>query len=285
MPTALVDCTPGVDWITLKAIVGPDARQLYGTVRALQEEQARDGNRIRPWGANGYTGHAVRHIRYGVKAGAVRVELSGDQADRYWLQLVQLATQVRRLDTKVDVTFPRDVGNLAQRAYDAPGVPVGPNLPAIGKTLLVGNHGGATVYVGRMGGERFGRVYDKSAESRGEYPDHSWRWEIQERNGYSDCTAGTLGRADDVPRAVAAYVSSFFTHHGVFPWFKSDRIALSAIHRKRRSDVSAYGDYLGRQVSPGVCRWIDRGYRDAITRGLKLTAGSLIPTAELEPLS
>jgi hypothetical protein len=269
--TARIDCTPGVDWITLKAVVGPEAKHLYQTVRALQDEQAGEGNRIRPWAVAGYIGHSVRHIRYGVKAGAVRVELSGDPADRYWRELVQLATDVRRIDVKVDVTFPRDVGDLADRAYHAPPVPLGQNLPAIEKSLWVGSTGGATCYVGRMGGDRFGRLYNKHAESRGEYPPHTWRYELQERTPFSGVTSGYLRDVDELPRAIAAYVSAFYTRHGIAPWFKADRINLPAISRTRRTDLSAYRAWLRSQVAPGVRRWLNRGHRDAILDALDLT--------------
>jgi hypothetical protein len=285
MTAALAKCSPGVDWITVNADDDDQADELYRTARALQAEQVDAGNRLHDWRIRNYIGKSTRHCRYGVAKGRVRVELSGELADRYWLQLVGLATQVRRLDTKVDVEFARDVRDLARQAYDAPGVPLGPNLPAITKQLIVGTGGGQTCYVGHMGGGRLGRLYDKSAESRGEYPPNTWRWELQEKTPHSGTACGFLGRVDDVPRAIAAYVSAFYTRHGVVPWFTADSVDLPVIARRRRTDMSTYCAWLGVQVAPGVRRGLSSGHRDTITRGLGLNASSLIPPGEVDPLS
>jgi hypothetical protein len=272
MPTAQVDCTPGIDWITLSSDEDGPSDQLYRTVRALQAEHEGEGNRRRDWGMRGYIGHAVRHCRYGVKGDSVLVELSGDLADRHWLELVELATGISRLDTKVDVTFPHDVIGLAEDAYHAPGVPLGPNLPAIQKTLYTGNAGGQTCYVGAMGGRRLGRLYDKHAESRGEYPPNTWRWELQERSPFSGLTGGALRRVDNVPRSIAAHVSAFYARHGITPWFKADRIALPTLARSRRTDLSTYCAWLRSQVAPGMRRWLDRGCGDALAVALGVVA-------------
>jgi len=276
MDSTLPKCTPGVDWITLTTGADDDADEAYQRARALAVEQVANGDRLRPWGVRGYSGFGTRHLRCGHRDGDVLVELSGQLADRYWREFACLARSVSRFDTKTDVTFPRPVHGLAVDAYKAPGVPLGPNLPAISKTLYTGSAGGETCYVGAMGGRRLGRLYDKSAESRGEFPPNTWRYELQERKPFSSLTCNALRNADDVPHDIAAHLFSFYSRHGIKPWFKADSVDLPTLHRRTNTDLSVWLNWLRVQVAPGVRRWSERGHADAIVNalGLAVTRGS-----------
>jgi hypothetical protein len=266
---------PSIDWISLTTGPGDDAQKAWDTARALSIEQLAAGNETRPWSANGYVGWGTRHLRFGRKGDDCAVELSGELSDRYWQEFALLSASISRLDRAVTVQFDHDVRDLAVNGYDAPGVPVAPGRPPITKTLLRGTGGGQTLYVGAMGGRRLGRLYDKHAESRGEFPANTWRWELQDRSPHSGDVACDLGRADDVRRAIRAGVHRFFDRNGVQPWFHSDGVAVPGIRRRPRSDLSDRFAWWGSQVAPGVRRGLAGASRAAIADALGLNDGYL----------
>lgn len=264
---------PSVDWITLTTGVSPDADEAYQRARALSVEQIAAGDRLRPWGANGYKGFSTPHLRCGHRDGDVAVELSGGLADRYWQQFYPLAKNVSRLDTCVTVTFPHEVQNLARDGRDAPRRIFRPGLPPIRKVLWEQVDGGQTLYLGSPKSARFGRLYDKTAESQGAWAPNSWRWELQERRDKSRHTADALYGVDDLHSAIRTYVRDFYTFHGVTPWFDADGVSLRSPTRRARTDWQQTEQWLLRGVAPTLRRWRDAGYGDAIDRALKLDGG------------
>lgn len=259
-----------VDWLTLTTGADDDAQPAYELARSLAVEQESAGQQIRTWGAHGYKGFGTPHLRAGEKDGDVLVELSGELADRYWRMFLGYAKSISRIDTYVDVRHAHSVAGLAEQAYYAPGVRIIPHLPPIHKSLVVGSDGGSTCYVGKLGGRRLGRLYDKHVESRGDFPPGTWRYELQERSPISGVVARGINRTDDVPRSVAAHVHHFYSVHGIEPWFQSDSDLVPGQHGKSRSDVSAWLNWVRSQVAPGVRRWSRRGHADAIRAALAL---------------
>lgn len=257
MSIAPVECTPGIDWITVRTDGNPKSQEAYERARSLQSAAQLAGDRLRDWGTHGYVGKSTRHCRWGVQGERVLVELSGHLAADHWRSFVPLSDTINRLDTKVDLRFPEPVADLAVQAYDAPGVPLAPNLPAIAKALYTGSAGGQTCYVGAMGGRRLGRLYDKSAESPRDTPPGVWRYELQERRPYSDVAGRSLHSRDNVSRSIAAYVHRFYARHGVEPWFTADGSDLPSVPRRRATDMSAWKRWVRSQVLPGVRRFLD----------------------------
>lgn len=273
-----MDCTPtrvypAVDWFSLTTGADADADLAYEKARALQIEQEADGDRIRPWGSNGYRGWGAPHVRVGAREGDVLVELSGVLADRYWAEFLPLARNVTRLDTCVTCVYPREVRDLAVSAYNAPRVQFRPGLPPIAKVLTQELTRGQTCYLGAPASKRRARLYDKHAESRGEWPENSWRWELQERGEMGSLTAGALNGVRDVRAAIRTHVRNYFTAHGIEPWFLADGGSLHAPSRRARRDLQRHLDWLRTGVAPAVRRWRNRAGRDAILDALGLADG------------
>lgn len=270
---------PSVDWLTMT--VGPEGNpdEAYDKARALVAEQVTRGDDLKPWTANGFRGWRSPHIRTGRRNAEVVVELSGELADRHWRNFYAAATNVSRLDTCVTVTFPNETRNVARDGRDAPRTRPRPGFPSIRKVLWEQVDGGQTLYLGSPKSDRFARLYDKTAESGGEWPENSWRWELQERRHLGSARARLLNSADDVHRAIRAGVHGFFSYHGIFPWFHADGPAVFAPARRSRSDMSRRLDYYARCIAPGVRSGIDRGFGPAILAALGLDR------AELEQLA
>lgn len=260
----------GIDWLSLTTSADEDAQTAYARCRALAVEQQDAGDRLQPWASHGYRGFGLPHLRCGVRDGDTLVELSGALADHYWREFLPLAHRITRLDTQVTCTFDYDVRDLALNAFDAPAVTFRPGLPPIRKDLHREKDGGQTCYLGAPASARRGRLYDKHAESSGEWPANSWRWELQERAPFSGVTASRVDGSDNVPGAVSAVVCGFFRAHGVEPWFCADNTPLLGTPGRSRRDLSRWLDWLRSGVAPGVRRWGTAANRDAILRALEL---------------
>lgn len=270
MTNAHPEVYPSVDWITLTTGVDPDAETAYEKAKALAAERVTAGDDLQPWGAHGYRGWGTPHLRFGYKDGDTLVELSGALAEKYWREFYPLALNVPRIDSCVTVTFPNETRELAQLGWDAPRVRPGPGLRAIGKQIVRGTDGGQTLYVGSPKSRRYGRLYDKTTESRGEWPPNSWRWEVQERRDLGCTTAGRLYHADDVHRAIRSSVHGFYRYHGIHPWFDADGPSVFAPTRRASTTWDRRLSYYARCIAPGVRRGVNRGYGDAILRALGL---------------
>jgi hypothetical protein len=264
-----------IDWLSMTTGPGDDAEQAWDTATALASEQNKIGNETRPWQANGYVGWGTRHLRFGRKGDDCAIELSGDLADRYWEHFALLSTSISRLDPAVTVRFDRPVGDLAVRGYDAARVRVAGGHDPITKTLMKNTGGGQTLYLGAMGGRRMARLYDKHIESRGEYPENTWRYEVQARSPHSSDLASDIRRSHHVPGAISAHVHRFFDKHGVSPWFLPDGTFVPGIRRKPRTDLSGRFDWWAAQVAPGVRRSLAAAPRGAIADALGLNEGYL----------
>lgn len=262
----------GVDWISLTTGLGPDADDAYVKARALSVEIVADGNKLTPWSLNGWKGFAVPHLRCAVKEGDCRLELSGWTAQRYWREFLPFAANVSRLDTCVDVTHDPPRKSLAQQAFDAPGKSTGRGHPPVQKRYWASDQGGSTCYLGSPSSDRMGRLYDKHAESRGEHPPGTWRYELQERDAVGDFTARSLDGIDDVHRAIAAYVYGFYSRRGVQPWFRADGPCLPVKPRRPDSDMQRRLGWYSAQVRPSVRDAVRAGHRTAVLEALGLDA-------------
>lgn len=261
---------PSIDWITLTTGPQSDGDEAYARARALAVEQEAAGDDIKPWSIRGYRGFGTPHLRCGARGDDVLVELSGHLADRYWRDFYPLAANVSRFDTCVTVTFLTPTTGLACDGWNAPRVRPRPGLRAIRKTILHELEGGQTLYLGSPKSDRFGRLYDKHHESRGEWPDNSWRWEVQERRHMGSTRAGLLYGADDLHRAIRAGVHGFWRLHGVQPWFDADGVSVHGAFRRTRTDVQRRLGWLEHGVAPAVRKLVDRGHRNAVIRALGL---------------
>lgn len=277
MTTAPPQVYPSVDWLTATCADPYDGDYAYGKARALAVEQETAGDTIRPWGANGFRGFSTPHLRCGVRDTEVLVELSGHLADIYWKDFYAVSSNVSRLDTCVTVTFPAETRDVAIDGFKAAPVSVRRGFPTIRKTIWEQRDGGQTLYLGSPKSSRMGRLYDKTAESGGDWAPNTWRWELQERRHMGSARARLLDGSDDVYRAITASVHGFFSYHGVNPWFQSDGPIVFAPARRPRSDLSRRLDYYRKSIAPGVRRGIDRGHGAVILAALGLAADELRP--------
>lgn len=173
----LVEC--GVDWLTATARPGTRARGLAAASNGWLDDRATEGYIVKPWNWNGYRGRVVDGCSVGTRDDGSIVRLSGSMAMRHWVSTMVFCDNVSRLDLQATVLDRQGEHDWAAIAFakvaDHPKVVSG----LMRTKYTVSTPDGATCNVGSRSSDKFLRLYDKTAESQGEYPPRCWRYEIE----------------------------------------------------------------------------------------------------------
>jgi hypothetical protein len=248
----------GLDWVT--ATARTETHQLFmatlGTKWLRDQEAA--GYEVTPMACRGYTGMRVEGVTVGTRADGVLVRLSGPTAHQHGDQLIRLADHVSRIDYEVTT---RDTAAALDWA-DAVASKLREDLRiASGRTSLThvqDNAGGHTLYIGRRISDRFFRVYNKTAESKGEWPAGAWRFEVEYKGRRAETHAARIAAEKWHAYRAADAVWSAFRDYGVelpFPYIGADHRDFAP---RRQTDDEKRLRYLGTVVRPMV-----RKLRDA----------------------
>ena len=127
----------------------------------------------------GFVGERVDGFYYGKRGDSLMVIGSGLTADIQAPFFLGLCDKVTRLDlaaTLHDENGSRDWTAIAFTQCQRSGRISSGQM----KTHRIeGSPDGRTLYIGARSSDRFVRIYDKTAESKGVYPARTWRWEIE----------------------------------------------------------------------------------------------------------
>jgi sugar/nucleoside kinase (ribokinase family) len=80
---------------------------------------------------------------------------------------------------------------------------------------IEGDPDGRTFYIGSRKSERFFRVYDKHAESKGTWPAGSWRWEVEYKGGRAAVVASYIRASGPGAESIRAIVAAAWLSYGV----------------------------------------------------------------------
>ena len=240
------------DWITCSSMPGEEGKRLVQFANDLADNEVTLGSKRNPWSMHGYYGAASRHVRYGWGVGGGLVVMSGDLAGEHAHELARLSNHWSRVDYCVTV---RDI-ECRIRPPD--------NYHAIKSTLETKPHGhpamsrfselwgGSTFYIGRRISPYYCRCYDKTSESKGDYPPGSWRWEVEMKRHASE---GAHERAK-TEGLTSAYIQSFlaedFTRWGLpVPWTPDQQVKRDPQIR-HRLDLERKINWLATSIRPTV---------------------------------
>jgi len=93
--------------------------------------------------------------------------------------MMVFADNVSRFDVQTTVLDREGVSNLASNAMMKASENAQVQSGIVTTKYTVSTPDGATFNIGSRASDRFLRLYDKTAESEGEYPTRSWRYEIE----------------------------------------------------------------------------------------------------------
>ena len=256
-----------VDYITATAKYQEGTNDFYGLQRVVKGELADIFAIGKPWrfyGFHGWRAIVAGHFAYGDddRGNRAIIQASGSMAARYWQSIAALADNVSRVDIEVDCELWEPDPDLPNAYYD---YVERHSVKARKYTLIDATIGGKTLYVGSRSSDQFGRVYDKSAQSRnGKPPGSTWRYEIEFKSKLANEVSKrlldlyNLKTLEDFYSGIVGTVFDWFNTREVHPVFERShesvgRIRVDIDHSKGKIA------WLRDQVSPTVRRLILSG--------------------------
>jgi hypothetical protein len=155
-----------VDWLTATAYRNRKHEEFYETGKMLIEANAKLGNDVSNWKAQGYHGLKCAGVRVGLRHDTFICQLSSDDARESWKTVAALATNVSRLDLQVTYEFEQAqkdffIEEHKQAVAGKSGRGRKPNVTLITSSLL-----GDSIYLGQRSSDVYARCYDKGMESK-----------------------------------------------------------------------------------------------------------------------
>lgn len=208
-----------MDWLTCtsnyRGVGNPLERWAYGQ---LEKESAAE----RPVSAArrlGFEGHRTDSIFIGRRDHEVMVQISGPSCTPLAPEAISLSTNVSRIDWQVTVWTEGEQAHLGSWTYKKMvSERQGTGRPGSLK-LIVGHPDGETLSVNQRISDAYGRLYDKSSESKLGAPRLVWRYEVEWKGRRAQWMAGRLLASPRSPTAIATGVRSWWSERGVEPAF------------------------------------------------------------------
>jgi len=209
----VVEC--GVDWLTCTARPGMRARSLAAAAQHWLDERGQEGYEIKVWNWNGYRGNVVDGLSIGTRDDGTIVRLSGSMSLRHWMSAMTMADNVSRLDIQTTILDREAESDLARNGWlklnEMPRILSG----QLRGSLLVSTPTGSTLSIGSRSSSRYLRLYDKTAESDGEYPERCWRYEVEYKGPRARQVSGQLFTSRDTTAQVFGAVRAVFGDCGI----------------------------------------------------------------------
>jgi DNA relaxase NicK len=173
------------------------------------------GNTCSDTSTHGYRGWVSGQIQIGERHDGLYFRASGEAAEHVWKEATELGYRASRIDLAATVWYDRARQEVAREAYAAStSVVHRAGRPPSGG-LYLNASGGSTCYVGSRSSEKYGRIYDKAAESGSADYRNSWRYELELKGDSAAVTAVQLSKKSDYRRVISEYVAGYFAPRGV----------------------------------------------------------------------
>jgi len=264
----------GVDWSTTTFPDGLRARFANSKAEQLISSRSKEGYDVSDSNRLGFIGQRTEGLFYGWRADMLMVICSGEVAAAHSSFFLGLAGNVSRLDLAVtlrDDDIDRDWTEIAlnQSSLD------GRIDSGVLKTRRIqGTPDGATLYIGSRSSDRFIRIYDKTAESKGIYPERSWRWEIEYKKPRAGMVAARLLRLGAGPHAVIDVVRAGLLDLRVVLPYGNPGADWLPHPGSRKSDDETRLAYTSRVVRPFLQKLIDRVGESRVRAALSRSLGN-----------
>ncbi len=259
----------GVDWLTATAYRNHTHEEFYEHGKALIENNARLGNDISNWKAQGYHGLKCAGARVGLRHDTFIVQLSSDDARERWKQVAALSSNISRLDLQVTYEFERAQKRFFVEEHNRAMAGASGRGRKANITLITSTLTGDSIYLGQRSSDVYARCYDKGRESREAEAFKLIRHEIELKRDAAKRTVERLIQSEDSEMLALGLVTAHF-----------DRKHLrtsSAIHAHRESaracqttDNTRRLRWLHGSVAPSVAVLLAAGEHEAVLKSLGL---------------
>lgn len=191
----------------------------------------------------------------GISEESTLLQLSGLEASCRWSDVLPMADNVSRLDLQVTGRLDDASVDLGARAYSLAQLAASRRgkAPQVTRIQQAGEH--TTTYVGSVSSEIRLRLYDKTQESRGEWPAESWRYEVQLRDDHAQAVALRLAALAPFDATIQKAVWGYYTERGITPVY--DPAETDWVDRRPvlTTDADRRLRWLAWQVRPAV-EWL-----------------------------
>lgn len=217
----------------------------------LSRERAK-GNTCSDTSTHGYRGWVSGQIQVGERHDGLYFRASGEAAEYVWKEAVEFGYRASRIDLASTVWYNAPRENLAREAYASTTSAIHRAGRPPSGGLYLNASGGSTCYVGSRSSEKYGRLYDKGAESGSADYRNSWRYELELKGDTAASTATELAKHENYRGRISEYVAGFFAPRGVRCDWRAVSPSELPDSTRRLSDDASRLEWLATAVAPAV---------------------------------
>lgn len=260
----------GVDWITVTYPSYELPEFVQDVCFITLERLVAEGSKPYLQSLYGYSGTKIGQLFFGTgKSGSI-VQVSGNLADKLWVQLSGNNGKCTRIDLRVDVLLGIDTPTLALRHAEESRVYRDANKKNWKIRYIDGYGAGDTTYTGSFQSLSFGRVYDKWRESKLDQYRNVWRYEVVYRKDYANSIFTQLQNASSWRKSSGDTIHQYFSSRGIVPLYNViEPNALVPTSQEIPADSKRL-QWLEDTVKPMIQGLAARGHFDAVKRIIDL---------------
>jgi len=253
----------GLDWITCTTDLDQGYKHIRSIFERVASQRERLGDKPKAGGFQGYAGHSCGPVFLGKRDDGALLKVSGEVAGNVWPAINHDLVHFTRLDQQATVRLVDDFPELAQVLADLRYAQWYENRPEPRKETdkikpkqrHEGGYGeGDTLYIGSRGSPRFGRVYDKAAESGDAWFERCWRFEVEFKRVMAPLVADVLRGAPNPQELGLSILKGQFEDWGIQCPVNATELLVAGSIGRREPDNDRSLAWLRDQVSPTVER-------------------------------
>lgn len=262
--------TGAVDYLTLTTTKCRDTASLEPTYSVLANGLHERGHTERAWNFQGYSGGAIGSLAYGTREDGACLRASGHLAHLVFLRTMGLGVNVTRLDLQLTFTRkgPRNEALCDARASATARAKRNKAGRAWAIRFIDGHGDGNSTYFGSRSSRIYGRTYDKTAESKGDYPPNSWRRELELKREVAYATHAILERSASLEQTIAELVVGQYASWGISLPLAITTATRPPTYRPELTTLEQKLNWLQRQVRPTVQQLMAASYTTEVVERL-----------------
>lgn len=251
---------------------GVEQRALNVLAAEWTLDRSCEGYVCKRWHWNGYDGETTDGISYGTRPDGMMVRLSGSMAVRHWLTTLYWSHNVSRFDIQTTILSEDERSDHAHHGQCMLALDTRVASGAVTTKYIEDTPQGSSLYVGSRASDRMLRMYNKTAESEGEYPKTSWRYEIEYKGVRAYRVAQRIKGDRHPTQAIFDCLQAVYTDWGLgIPadrpaWAWRDAGVAHVTDDQRRLE------WLGRCIRPVVLKLSEAYGVDEVLSRLGITA-------------
>jgi len=266
----------GVDYLTVVGHSKEAVESMRTIAFGLVEVELSAGAFSRPLGFAGYEGFQVGSVYYGERDDGCIVRIGGHLAAAHYHRLLEVADNVTRIDLQTTCRLDGNVSKFIRHQFAMHRRFSNRFKKAPMPSLFIGRDNSCTMYSGSRQSDRYGRIYDKGAESGLKQWQNCVRFEVEFKGKRARRIAHGLSEHLTDIFVLSRTVWSFFSVRGLLIKFESifstsREFLNSSVVRAKCLDVDRLLAWLNKSVRPSICRLQSRGFSERLRLALGLS--------------